>query len=102
MGLRVPPGCDTHLGLCAEVFAGALHAEGTGYSTNVRHGRPWFAIEPELFVDHALLAWMRGRLGVGALVPLHAESFSVTGAGSAYATPAVGGLASLALEIATP
>ncbi len=95
-------GSDTHLGLCAEIFAGALRAEGTGYSTNAQHGRPWFAFAPELFVDHALLSWIRGRLSVGALVPLHAETFSVTGVGSAYATPAVGGLASLALEIVTP
>jgi hypothetical protein len=95
-------GSDTHLGLCAEILAGALHAGGIGYIVNVQHGRPWFAIEPELFVDHSLLSWIRGRLAVGALVPLHAETFSVTGVGSAYATPAVGGLASLVLEIVTP
>ncbi len=95
-------GGDAHLGLCAKMFAGALRGAASGYSADTQRGRPWFAIEPELYADHGLFWWVRARVAAGAIVPLHAETFSVTGAGSAYATPAVGGIASLSLEIATP
>jgi len=35
-------------------------------------------------------------------MPRHAETFSLSGAGPAYATPGVGGMASLPLEIVVP
>ncbi len=92
----------TQVGLCSKIFVGALRAEGSGYSADARHTRPWFAIEPELYADRALAGWLRCRATAGVVVPLHAETFSVTGAGTAYATPAAGALASIALEIATP
>ena len=93
---------QTHLGLCAKLLVGALRAEASGYSEDAQRTRPWFAIGPEAYVDRSLSAWLRCRAAVGAIVPLHAEAFSVAGAGSAYATPVLGGLASLSLEIVTP
>jgi hypothetical protein len=95
-------GGDTQLGVCAKVLAGAVRAEASGYSTDTRRARPWLAIEPEVYVDHRVFGWFRGRAALGAVVPLRAEAFSVTGAGAAYGTPSVGGLASLSLEVATP
>ncbi len=95
-------GGETQLGVCAKVLAGAVRAEAAGYSTDTQRARVWLAIEPEVYVDHAVLGWLRGRAALGAVVPLRAETFSVTGAGAAYATPPVGGLASLSLEVATP
>jgi hypothetical protein len=90
------------LGFCGSILAGALLAAGSGYTTDAERVRPWFAVEPEVYVDRVLFGWARGRAAVGAVVPLHAESFSVAGAGMAYATPPVGGLVSLSLEIAKP
>ena len=87
---------------CAEIFAARSVPRALATARTRSMAGRGFAFAPELFVDHALLSWIRGRLSVGALVPLHAETFSVTGVGLAYATPAVGGLASLALEIVTP
>lgn len=95
-------GDATELGACAKLLAGQLHAAGAGYSTGAERNRPWLAIEPEVFVDRALFAWVRARAAAGLTVPLHAETFSVTGAGGAYDTPAVGGLFSLSIEAAIP
>jgi hypothetical protein len=94
-------GDETRIGLCGRLFAGALQGEGSGFTSNEQRVRPWFAIEPELNAEH-VFGWLRGRAAAGAVVPLHAETFSITGAGAAYATPVVGGLASLSLMIATP
>jgi hypothetical protein len=95
-------GETTELGACAKLLAGQLHAAGAGYGTVSEHDRPWLAIEPEVFVDRALFAWVRARAAAGLTVPLHAETFSVTGAGGAYDTPAVGGLFSLSIEAEIP
>lgn len=91
-----------HLGVCGKVLAGALGAAGSGFSSDAQRTRPWFAIEPEAFVDRSIVGWVRCRAGAGVIVPLHAEVFSVGGAGVAYDTPSVGALFSLLLEVATP
>jgi hypothetical protein len=95
-------GDATRFGFCAKLLAGVLRAEGSGYSTDTERTRPWLAIEPDVFIERSLFSWVRCRAAAGPIVPLHAEAFSVTGAGAAYATPSVGGLASLLLEVATP
>lgn len=95
-------GDATEVGVCAKLIAGQLDAAGAGYSSNAQRGRPWFAIEPEVFVDRLLLGPVRSRAAAGATIPLHAEAFYVTGAGTAYDTPAVGALVLLSLELATP
>jgi hypothetical protein len=95
-------GDETELGACAKILAGQLHAAGAGYSTGSERNRPWLAVEPEVFLDRAIVAWVRARAAAGLTVPLHAETFSVTGAGGAYDTPAIGGLFSLSIEAAIP
>jgi len=95
-------GRETSFGFCAKILAGVLRAEGSGYTTDVERTRPWAAIEPEVFIGRSLFSWVRVRASAGPIVPLHAETFSVTGAGAAYATPVVGALAALTLEVATP
>jgi hypothetical protein len=88
------------LGACARLFAGALQAGGSGYDLNARETRPWLAAALEIFAAGPLpLASLRGRASLGAIAPLHAEAFSVTGAGTAYDTPAFGGLFTLSLEV---
>jgi hypothetical protein len=90
----------TRLGVCARVLAGALQAEASGFDANMRRTRPWFAAGAEVFVDAALpVAPLRCRAAAGAIVPLHAEAFSVAGVGSAYRTPAVGALFTLSIEL---
>jgi hypothetical protein len=90
----------TRLGGCGGFFAGALSAEASGYSVVTRAMRPWFAMSVELFLDGPLpLAPLRYRGAVEAIVPVHAETFSVTGVGVAYDTPAFGGLFTLSLEV---
>jgi hypothetical protein len=95
-------GDATELGACAKILAGQLHAAGAGYSTGAERNRPWLAVAPEVFLDRAIVAWVRARAAAGLTVPLHAETFSVTGAGGAYDTPAVGGLFSLSIEATIP
>jgi hypothetical protein len=95
-------GSSTLFGLCATILAGQLQADGAGYSTNAEGVRPWFAVEPEAFVDRALFGWIRARVAAGAVLPFRAESFSATGAGVAYDTPSIGALFSLSVEVATP
>ncbi len=95
-------GDATHLGFCGSILAGALFASGTGYSMDAQRTRPWFAVEPQVFVDRALFAGIRCRGAAGAVIPLHAESFSVAGAGVAYAPPPIGALVSISLEMVRP
>ncbi len=92
----------TQVGICAEFLGGQLHGAGGGYSRNSEGSSAWLAIEPAAFVTRSLFGLVRGRVSAGATVPIRAETFSVTGEKVAYDAPAVGGLFSLALEIATP
>jgi hypothetical protein len=93
-------GRRTMLGLCARAAAGAVHARGSGYDTNTDSTRPWIAVGPEGFVGVPVIAPLRLRAAAAALVPLHAETFSVGGAGVAYDTPAVGALLTVSVEVA--
>ena len=95
-------GQRTQFGACAQGFVGQLHAAGAGHTLDASHDRPWLAAEPEVFVDRALFGHVRGRATAGAVVPLRAETFSIRGAGLAYDTPAVGGMFTLSIELATP
>ncbi|HEX4446769.1 MAG TPA: hypothetical protein VH044_08540 [Polyangiaceae bacterium] len=95
-------GDATEVGLCARLFAGQLHATGAGYDANGHGDRPWFALEPGLFVDRSLFGPIRARADAGVTIPLHAEAFDIRGGGVAYDTPAVGGLFSLSIELAAP
>ena len=93
---------ETRVGVCGRVLAGALHAGASGFDANTQRTRPWFAAGLEVFVDGRLpVALLRYRAAAGALVPVHAEAFSVGSVGSAYDTPALGGLFTLSVEIAT-
>jgi hypothetical protein len=93
---------ETRLGVCGRVLAGALQADAIGFDAHAQRTRPWFAAGLEVFVDGPLPgALFRYRAAVGAIAPLRAEAFSVAGVGSAYDTPALGGLFTLAVEIAT-
>ena len=92
----------TQLGVCAELLGGQLHGAGSGYSRNSQGSSAWLAVEPAAFITRSLFGLVRGRASAGATVPLRAETFSVTGEKVAYDAPAVGGLFSLALELATP
>jgi hypothetical protein len=87
------------LGLCVYVLGGAVRAGGSGYDTNAVSTRPWLAPGLEGFIDVALVAPLRVRAAVMGLVPLHAEAFTVGGAGVAYDTPPAGALFTLALEV---
>jgi hypothetical protein len=78
----------------------AAGAEGRGFSTNDQRVRPWFAIGPEVYLDQSVFRWVRYRVGLGALFPLHEETFSAAGAGTVY-VPGVGGLASVSVELVT-
>jgi len=90
----------TRLGACANTFAGALIASAHGFATGVEKRRPWFALGLEAFIEGVLSPLvLRYRLSGGAVVPFHAEVFSVVGAGSAYDTPSLGGLVTLAIEM---
>lgn len=95
-------GDATEVGLCAKILAGQLRAAGAGFSVDGASGRPWFAIEPDAFVDRALLRGLRVRASAGVAIPVHAEAFYVSGASRAFDTPAVGGVFSVSLELATP
>jgi len=91
-------------GACVRFLAGALEAAGSGYSVDTRQNRPWLAGALEIFVAGPLpVALLRYRCALGALIPVHAETFTVPGAspGPAYDTPAVGGLATVSLELGT-
>jgi hypothetical protein len=93
---------ETRLGACGRIFAGVLQAGASGFDANTQKARPWFAAGLEVFVDGPLpVALLRYRGAAGAIVPLHAEAFSVSGVGSAYDTPALGGLFTLSVEIET-
>ena len=96
-------GGAVQLGACARVFGGGLFATGIGYAVNAHATRPWFAGALEIFLAGPLVprARLRYRLAFDAIAPLHAEEFSVAGAGPAYATPSFGGLLALAVEIGT-
>jgi hypothetical protein len=90
----------TRLGGCGGFFAGELSAKASGYSLVTQASRPWFAMGAELFVDGPLpFSPFRYRGAVEAIIPVHAEAFSVTGVGVAYNTPAFGALFTLSLEI---
>jgi len=94
-----------HFGACGRFFAGALFAGASGYAASAHQTRPWFAGALELFLDAPVPlpppVNVRYRLAVDGIVPVHAETFSVTGAGTAYDTPAFGGLLTLSFEIGT-
>jgi hypothetical protein len=91
---------ETRVGVCGRVFAGALRAGAKGFDANTQRTRPWFAAGLEVFFEGPLLvALLRYRAAAGAIVPLHAEAFSVAGAGLAYEPPALGGLFTFSLEI---
>jgi hypothetical protein len=94
-------GDATELGLCAKLFAGQLHAAGAGYDADAQGDRPWFALEPAVFVERSLVEPIRVRADAGIAIPLHAEAFDIRGGGVAYDTPAVGGLFALAIELVT-
>jgi hypothetical protein len=90
----------TRLGACANAFAGGLIASAHGFATDFEKRRPWFALGLEAFVEGVLSpSVLRYRLSAGVVVPLHAEVFSVGGAGSAYETPPLGALVTLAIEM---
>jgi len=92
----------TQLGGCGAFLAGALSAEGAGYSIVTQATRPWLAVGAQLFVDGPLpFPLLRYRGAVEAIVPVHAEAFSVNGVGVAYDTPAFGGLLTLSVEVRT-
>jgi hypothetical protein len=86
-------------GFCACALAGGVRGRGSGYDTNGASTRPWFAAGLEGFVDVALFAPLRLRAAATGIAPLHAEAFTVGGAGVAYDTPPVGGLFTLSLEV---
>jgi hypothetical protein len=93
---------ETRLGVCGRVLVGALRAGASGFDSNTQKTRPWFAAGLEAFVDGPLpVAMLRYRGAAGAIVPLHVEAFSIAGVGSAYDAPALGGLVTLSVEIAT-
>jgi hypothetical protein len=95
-------GSEFHVGVCATALAGALHGEARGFTSDGQRTASWFAIEPDVFVDRSLGWWVRVRLAAGAVVPLPPADFAVSNAGAAYLGPAVGGLFSLSVEIASP
>jgi hypothetical protein len=85
-------------GICGRLIGGMLLASASGFDVDSQRTRPWFAAGLEAFVDGPLgTPWLRYRGAAGALAPLHAETFSVAGAGPAYDTPALGGLFTLGL-----
>jgi hypothetical protein len=93
---------ETRVGVCGRVLAGAFQAGASGFDANTQKTRPWLAAGLEVFVDGPLpVALLRYRAAAGAIVPLHAQAFTVAGVGSAYDTPALGGLFTLSVEIAT-
>ena len=87
------------LGLCPYALAGVVRGRGSGYDTNAESTRPWLAAGLEGFVNVPLVAPLRLRAAATGVVPLHAEAFTVGGAGVAYDTPPVGGLFTLSLEV---
>ncbi len=90
----------TRLGACANTFAGALIASAQGFATILERRRPWFALGLEAFVEGMIPpSVLRYRLSAEAVVPVHAEVFTVAGAGSAYETPPLGVLVTLAIEM---
>jgi hypothetical protein len=95
-------GHEARVGLCGRLLGGMLLANASGFNIDGQTTRPWFAAGLEVFVEGPLgPRWLRYRSAAGALVPLHAETFSVTGVGTAYGTPGVGGLFTLAVEFAS-
>ncbi len=90
------------VGACARLFAGTLQARGEGYDADAGRVRPWFALGLEAFVDGPLLSpWIGYRAAAGAVVPLHAQVFSIENVGPAYDTPPVGVLLTFAIQFAT-
>jgi hypothetical protein len=88
------------LGFCASALAGVVRGRGSGYDTNADSARPWLAAALEGFAEVPLVAPLRLRAAATGVAPLHAQAFTVGGAGVAYDTPPVGGLFTLSLEIA--
>jgi hypothetical protein len=89
------------VGVCGRLLGGVLLATSTGFDVDGEKTRPWLSAGLEVFVEGPLgPRWLRYRSAAGALVPLHAETFSVAGVGTAYGTPAVGGLFTLGVEFA--
>ena len=84
------------LDACAGALAGATSARATGYTRNEQRTRAWVAIPVGLdaTVWTRLVGW---GLGVAALFPVTRSDFGVDGVGTAYRSPAVGGLATLSI-----
>ena len=93
-------GETTRIGLCPHLFLGDISAHSVGFDVNRGGTREWYAAGLELFVNGSLpVDWIHYRLGATVIVPLHAETFSIAGIGSAYETPPVGGMVMLSLEL---
>jgi hypothetical protein len=80
-----------HLSACIAAALAALRGEAVGYQSVGTEYRPWYAVGLESMTAGPLggtgLGW---SLSLSVLVPLHAESFSVSGLGTAFETPPVG------------
>jgi hypothetical protein len=79
---------------CSGLFIGAITGEAAGYTLNERRTRTWIALP----LEAALSGWSQPigwELSLAALLPLRRSDFEVDGVGTAYHSPAVGGLLSL-------
>jgi hypothetical protein len=85
-----PVGMD----VCSGVLAGAMTGRASGYTRNDTRSRPWVAVPLELVLRSTMQS-VNIELGVGALVPIARDDFTVDGVGTAYESSSVAGMASV-------
>jgi hypothetical protein len=94
------PWIRVRVGLCLSAFGGAVLGSSQGFNVDSSGVASWFAAGIQAFFEgRTPLPALRYRLAVGAIAPLQQEVFTVGGAGSAYDTPPVGGLVTLAIDL---
>lgn len=81
-------------GLCVGAMLGEIHGEAHGFTLDEHHDRAWLALPVEVS-----LAKLDGTLGweltASALIEVVEHDFGVAGAGTAYRSPALGGILAL-------
>jgi hypothetical protein len=77
---------NSGVGMCLGLSGGRVWGEGAGFDANYAVVRPWLAAAFGASLRARLTVRVALRFALSALVPLHAETFSVTGSGPAYET----------------
>jgi hypothetical protein len=73
-------------GLCTGLYLGSVRGRGDGFDPDETAAEAWFAFEAGVAGRVPLTDKLALRLGISAVIPFRQQTFSVTGAGVAFAS----------------